>query len=430
MIKKRCLSASLAKVVNILSQLGVTALLSRGLSGEAFGMCAIFAHIMLMVGLFDGGIGGGGLRNTLTTHQLKDHQKKLFLSSFYFIGVIYLLLALIYALFIQHYLHYCFVLQDIHLSNQLKTVGWIFVISIVIKVPFSIYASGFYAFEEDDKKALIDIIESLALVGVLALATIFHQDFLVGFAGYYFTLSVMSCLGFGWFLKKRNWKVEILSWTTIYKSIQPLFKIHRAFWVQNLLSLALFSFSPYLLMKFVNLEKVGEYTLIYRACCLFLGIHFALLNPLWASYNKAFYKENFMWIEKTLKQSVKLTIFLFSIAALGLVCFYQPILFLWSGKKIICHSVVILYAIWMIFYALINCFSIFLNSVNLIQKQSLALFIGALSNLILGIFFSKIWGVEGVILASIISLLPLFFSNVVEILQLKKKVLSEQRSSY
>ncbi|MEI8300710.1 MAG: oligosaccharide flippase family protein, partial [Chlamydiota bacterium] len=414
----------------ILSQLGVTALLSRGLSGEAFGMCAIFAHIMLMVGLFDGGIGGGGLRNTLSTCQLKDDQKKVFLSSFYFIGLIYLLLALIYALFIQHYLHHLFVLQDVHLFNQLKTIGWVFVISIIIKVPFSIYASGFYAFEEDDKKALIDIIESVALVLVLGLATIFHQDFLVGFAGYYLTLSLMSCLGFGWFLKKRNWKLKKFSWTTIYKSIQPLFKIHRAFWIQNLLSLALFSFSPYLLMRFLNLEKVGEYTLIYRACCLFLGIHFSLLNPLWASYTKAFYNKNFMWIEKTLRQSLKLTILLFGLAALGLIFFYQPILFLWSGKQIICHKIVVLYAIWMIFYALINCFSIFLNSVNLIQKQSLALLIGSSSNILLGVFFSKIWSVEGVVLASIISLLPLFFSNLIEILQLKKKVLSEQRSSY
>ena len=255
-MKKRCLSASFAKVINILSQITVTSLLSRGLSGEAFGMCAIFANMVLMIGLFDGGIGGGGLRNALITRPLKEEQKELFFSSFYFIGVIYLTLAVVYGVFIQQHLHRFFILTDAYLLSQLKTVGWIFVLSMVIRAPFSIYASGFYAFEEDDKKAWIDIIESVALVGVLSLATIFHQDFLVGFAGYYFTLSLMSCLGFLWFLKKRQWKSIRVSWKAIYRSIQPLFEIHRAFWVQNILSLMLFSFSPYLLMKFMNLQEI------------------------------------------------------------------------------------------------------------------------------------------------------------------------------
>jgi O-antigen/teichoic acid export membrane protein len=427
-MKNRCLSSTLAKVVNILSQLTITALISRRLSKEAFGLFSVFLHMMFMVGLFDGGIGGGGLRNALITCRSKKEQRELFFSSFYFIGAIYLTLAVIYALFIHKHLHRFVILTEVDLAAQLKMVGCIFVLSIVIKVPFSIYASGFYAFEEDDKKALVDIAESIALVVAWGLTAFFHQNFLVGYGGYYFILSLMSCVGFVWFLKKRNWKSDKISWITIYQRIRPLFKIHRAFWIQNILSLSLFSCSPYLLMRLMNLEKVGEYILIYRGCCLFLGVHFAFLNPLWASYTKTFHQGQFIWVDQTLRQSLKLTAILLSIGALGMFFFYKPILFLWVGKRIDCDNVVILYAIWMVFYALINCFSVFLNAINLVKKQSVALLAGAIGNIFLGSIFSKIWGVEGVILASIIALLPLFFSNIQEVLELHKRVFNEKGS--
>lgn len=422
-ISKNVAFSALSKGVGIVSQLVITAILSRILSKEEFGLWAILGHFIIIISIFDLGIGGGALRNTLAKHNAvkntQDLQKKIYFSSFFLIFVLYTALFFLWFFFSRKHFSALFHIKESQLLQQLEWVAF-FVLAIFAKMPFSIYSSGFSAYQEHFLKGAIEVIEQLALVLMIILMFFLKGGFLVFLVSYYSLYLCMGIFGFLFFLKIRGWKWTKISYKDL-KELKKLIGINSLFWIQNLVSLFLFSLSPFLISFFGNLELGGEYSLIYRFSCLFLGIHFALLNPLWSAYTDAFYKSKFHWIEIQFIKSLKLTVVFLVLSGMVMIFFYKPIIYLWTGKNLNCTPTVVTSFFWMLLYGTINCFSVLLNSINKIQKQVLFLLIGSILNACIGCFFGKSFGMMGVVVAGIIALIPLLCSNVMEVLSIRQK---------
>ena len=416
-MKKRCLYSLAGKLTSHLMQMLLIVLLARVLSKEAFGLWGMFSHMTLLIGMLDGGLGGGGLRNALIEEVSEEKRKQLFFATFYRIGAIYLLFVFLCLWALHPLLQWLLVVQDSELKKMLPLLGFSFAVFMGIKASFSLYISGFYAFQEDKKKAFLDMAEALLPLLFVGGLVFCNCRFLWLYAGYYGVLASVTLAGFFWFIKIRGWKFLKPSWKEGGNLLQPLFSIHRDFWLQNILSLALFTSLPYLLVRVVSLKEVGPHLFLYRGCCFFIGLHFAVLNPLWASYTKALQERKILWMEKTLFLSLIGTLGM----CLGFSCFllflHPHILQIGISRFIKCPEWVVGYTVWMTLYASINCLAIFLNACNRVKRQNLFLFFGTLMQWLLA---RQVQDVSSLLWVSGLALCPLLLSNILEVSLLRR----------
>jgi len=98
-----------------------------------------------------------------------------------------------------------------------------------------------------------------------------------------------------------------------------------------------------------------------------------------------------------------------------MIVWYQPVIFFWTRKIVSCKGVVVALGIWMTLYGVINCFSVLLNAVTAVKRQLVFLSVGACIQLFLGALLGPAYGVVGIVVAAIIALVPLLFSNIIEV---------------
>lgn len=106
--------------------------------------------------------------------------------------------------------------------------------------------------------------------------------------------------------------------------------------------------------KFFNLLTIG-YTII--------------LAPTWSAYTDAYVKDDFQWIEKTFRRTLKIW---------GLICFIGLVMlisarffyFIWIGDHVtVPFSVSVTVLIYILFFNLNNCATYLLNGLNIIRIQ-------------------------------------------------------------
>lgn len=409
-----------AKLLSIVSQYGIVALVSRQLTAEQFGAWSLLIHLIAVASILDLGVGGGGLRNALTKlcalGNKPAEEKTLFFSSFFFMIALSLLFLGVSCLLFHQGFSLLF-----ERNQEIKILFFWLVLFVLIKLPFTLYASGFYAYQEIKLKALLDCVEFLGSFLITFCVAFMHGSLPLFFCSYTLFVLVINIVGFVWFVTRRRWGWGEISPQEIFSAITPLLKTHLLFWLQNMVSLALFSLSPIAIAFLGGFARGGEYFLIYRLYSVMIGIHFALLNPLWSYYASAWHSNQRELISKKCFRSALFTVLILGIAALGVTVFYQPLVHFWTGKSIECLEIVIVSGVWMVLYGVTNCFSILLNALDQIKQQVIFLCLGSCLNVFLGVILGKAFPAIGVVVAAIIALLPLLCSNILEVIRIRYK---------
>ena len=137
-------------------------------------------------------------------------------------------------------------------------------------------------------------------------------------------------------------------------------------------------------------------------------VYVSLITPLLSAYTMAYAKKDKQWIKRTLKKNV----FLFSFFFVGLIVamfIFEDFARIWLRKELAYErgliAMVVLYFILLMFNHIWNTF---LSGAARIKESTIAVSIGTLLNIPVSIFLAANVGLgtTGVIIGSIISLLP------------------------
>lgn len=180
--------------------------------------------------------------------------------------------------------------------------------------------------------------------------------------------------------------------------------------IQKICAFSRNSVNNIFLSAFISLSIVGiynNYYLIFSAVIGFLsiintsmvgGIGNAVQTQSVDENLEIMYKFNclFMWI--------------CTIAAVCLLCLYQPFMELWVGKQLMFNfSTVILFVVYFFVLKMGDIRSIWVDSVGLFWEIRYRAIIEAALNIVLNLFLVKLWGVNGAIIGTLISLFLINF---------------------
>lgn len=165
------------------------------------------------------------------------------------------------------------------------------------------------------------------------------------------------------------------------------------------------SFDSLIISSFFGLIAVGIYSNYFYIYSALYGILLEICNSMGASVGNSIIKKS----EKDNYENMNCFYWLFTwivgVSTVCLGCLYQPFMKIWVGKDLLLSNTnMILFCVYFYLINMNNIRNQYISGLGIWWKLKNSYLIEAIANLLLNIVFGKIFGITGVILATIITI--------------------------
>jgi len=381
---------------------------------EVYGVWVTITAIVGWFGMFDLGL-GNGLRNKLAIALACNDWilARKYVSTTY--AVLTIITVAIYTVFftIEPYLDWKIVLgvpemilTGHTLSLVVKTVMLLFCINLVVKVLGSI----FYSLQSPFVTSFIDLIAKVFSYIALLLLNSGNEMNVLSVT---FIVSATPIIIYVF--------ASIVFFSTKYKAMRPalsdielsrfreLMGLGSSFFFIQLSAVLLYQTNTLVISHLFGPLSVTSYTLANRYIGAVMILFSIVVAPFWSATTEAYEKGDKKWISKSLT-SLKIAWLMLVVMGLAMYMVSSQVFSLWVGDEVAVPKILTLSVFVWVAINMWN--SIYSNLLNGIGKVRLQLIIGVSSaalNVPLAIYLGKLIGIEGVVLANILVLLPSIF---------------------
>ena len=414
-------SRGIAVLIRMPFFLLLTALVARHLSPEEFGLWVVLYSFVELFAVMDLGF-GLTLRNRLAalhsdrSDRLKDHRAQdEFLSIFYaflaFSSLIILIVCVLKPLIPWGAI---FKTADPALAQQAGSAATFVLAVLILNLTFMLSQAGFFAYQETHWVSAFDLLKAISTFVAVWAAISLRGSFSSVVWAFYAVLLFTSVSCLATFLLRRSWKFAKVEWADLVRSLKSATPTSFKFALMQVAGAIIFYTHTYIVSYTAGMSAAGDYGLVQRLFLLLNGIHFFLLTPLWSAYTEAAALGDWQWVRKQMRWSLLYTAIVYGLGV-GLFLAAGPkIILIWTGKSIHQPGLYMVLGAWAIVYGWINCFSVFLNALNCLDRQVQFLVGGAILNLPLAFFLGSKLGSPGVALAGLLVVLPLAVSDTIQ----------------
>lgn len=383
-------------------------LMIKYLGVERYGVWSTLLSIVSWVVLFDIGI-GNGLRNKISESLAQNNKQEAhnYISTAYIIiGAISVMLILIF-LIASAYIPWQKFFNITSISNQdLQNVVNITAIFLFLNFWISLINQVFNGFQKTSLVVFNQFISNtFSLLAVFILYT-FYESSLVKLAFAYGISLVSSSLILSFWFYRRNRELipRIKSFGLNYtKSITSLgFK----FFIIQIAVIVIFTTDKILITQLFGPGYVASYDVVFKLFSVITVAHGILMAPLWSAYSDAYNRNDMEWIEKTIKNQLKIYLLIIALT-IFLIYLAKPIIALWiGGDFVVDNMLIIAMALFILVSTWNNIFAFFVNAANKLDVQIKTSVAAMIVNIPLSIIFVEFFKMEvyGVVLATFIAL--------------------------
>jgi len=186
------------------------------------------------------------------------------------------------------------------------------------------------------------------------------------------------------------------------------------FFVLQLSGMVLFATSNLLISNLFGPNEVAPYQIAYKYFSFIFLIFSVIVTPLWSATTDAYVRKDLDWINKlTIKMLKVLGLFTILIVILVLLSpFVYPV---WTlGKVDISNSLTILLAVYTFIIVVSLYFAHILYGIGKIFVQMIVTLGSAILFIPISLLFARYWGINGIVIALIMSNLPCTITNVIQ----------------
>lgn len=404
-----------ARLLSVLVSLVSVGLLTRQLGRDEFGLWSVIGVFVGFAGSFDFGL-GQGMRNRLAVLAARDEgtgqeQQELFFSVLAFLAGLALIAALLIGS-LSLLVPWAAVLgvRAPALIGPAHAATTAVVVLLLLNLPLTLNLAGFLAYQEAAHRSVFDALQSLALLlGVLLFARTLPIAQFIG--AYYVLFDLAALVALAAFIRRRGWSVVLLPWRVVISNVRAVAGSSLLFWLLGTAAITLFTADPLIAARVAGIGRAGDFSVLQKIVVLLITVHFTVLTPLWSAYTQAGENQDWLWILRSFRRSVMITVLLFSSGGIAAIYLHSPLLKIWTGREINEPSLMISLCVWATVFAWINCFSVLLNSLNNILLQTFVIVICSIIHIFISFTLGRYFGIIGVVWGSILSLLPLALSN-------------------
>jgi O-antigen/teichoic acid export membrane protein len=418
-IKKNIIGSFLVKGVSVIISFLIVPLVLNYVDKVEYGIWLTISSVIHWFGFFNLGL-GNGLRNKLAEAIAMGDLKKgkvLVSTTYAIISIISAGIFLIF-LFSNQFLDYAKIFNaDPHYSDELKKVVIVVLGFFLLRLVLQLLTSIILAFQRSALSSAYELISSILSLVIIYLLTITTKGSLFYLAIVYSTSPALVLLISSLYFFKSRFKDISPSFSYIdFSYAKGLLNLGFLFLINRVNGIILFTTDSMIITQISGPEKVTPYNLTHKYFGIMTMFFEIFTIPLWSAFTDAFAKKEFSWINNVIRKTTR--IWYISIVGLMLMFAVSGFIFkIWVGDKVeFSYSLSLLMAISVAMVTYVNVYSRFLNGVSKIRLSTYYSIGQALLNIPLSIFFAKNlnMGVQGVMLATIICIIPPFISNPIQ----------------
>ncbi|MBZ5855766.1 oligosaccharide flippase family protein [Flavihumibacter profundi] len=403
-VKRNVIISFLIKGISVVVGFVIVPVTIGYINKTQYGMWLTLSSIIGWFSFFDIGL-GNGLRNKLATAiALNDlsNAKRYVSTTYILVGAIALLAALIFY-FVNPFISWNHVLNANEPGLDLgRIVLWLFFL-FCFQFVFQLINVVLTAHQESANVSVILLIGQLAsAIGIFLLS-----KFTVG--SLFYLVLVLTGL---------PPLVQMIASIYLYsgklKLIAPSFKdldlsnakellgLGGYFFVIQLGVIVLYQTSNIIITQLMGPEEVTTFNIAYKLFSVVTILLTIAITPFWSAFTDAYAKNDFEWIQNILKK-IRLFWVIVAIGATFLL-FISPIFYkLWIGDSVhITFSLSFVVFLNVLGNAWVATHCYFLNGVGKIRLQLVMYIFCILVNIPLSIMLGRVWGIQGVVVSSII----------------------------
>ena len=376
---------------------------------------------------FDIGI-GHGLRNKLTEAlSLKDHDKasKIVSTSYFLISFFALTIFLIGVIIIvfsdfQSILNY-----KGSTNSYLQSFILLSLFFTVLNFILSLYKKLYLAIHKSYIIELVNLIfQIIYLVLILSWVYLDFSKSLINLIIIYGVINLIVSVAASIIFFKIKKKIPFSYKNFSLKEAKALFSLGGKFFIINISLLVILSTDNVIISNLLGPSHVTDYSIIQKVFQFLIVVFSIVLSSSWGLYSESIIKKDYKWIRENIR---KMNFLFIGILIIGTLLYYfiEPILNIWIGKDIVLlpRGLVFYNMLYTFIFCFTNIYMFFINAANKINIQMYLYVIGALINIPLSIYLvNKLGTSTGVIIATIICILPLFIVMPIQTKRILKKL--------
>ncbi|UUW09503.1 polysaccharide biosynthesis protein [Flavobacterium plurextorum] len=378
---------------SIALQLVLVSLTVNYIKPDVYGVWLTVSSLVGWIAIFDIGI-GNGLRNKLSESLAKNDFKKarIYVSTTYaIIGIIAIIFIVLYFLvspFVswQNVFNSSFIPEK-ELYRVVTVVSLCFLLKFVTDIINIVAAS----FQMVSISSILLFISNVALTGAVWILTKTTHANLVLLALCLSFFPVVISLVATFYLFKKNFKLVSPSLKAVdFKESKSIMSLGSQFFILQIITLIVFQTDNILIAQLFHPSDVTDFNISYKYFNIVSMFFTILIAPYWTAFTEAFFKNEYVWIEKTINTLIKY--WFYSIIVLIIMIFYAKyIIKLWVGNAVIVSLPLSLsICLYIVVFNWNSIFASFLNGVGKIRIQIICAIVMGIVNIPLSIFFVRV----------------------------------------
>jgi len=401
-----------ARITTVVTMVLTTAIATRVMTKEEFGLWAVILSLMSLWVNFDFGFRYGmGNRLAAMVAQAggatNSNQREFFLSILFFEIEIALAGIIIFLLLVM-FLSVTSILKITQpdLITNINFLIFIILALLFLNNPTTLQGSGFFVYQEVNLACFLTAMQSIILMLVFWITTWF-LSFKWILISYYFMFLLSGIICSILFFKKRGWAFGWIPIRIQVRHVRSLSQRSMEFFVHSIASTIIANVSTILAGSVAGLSLAGDFDLVKKIFSLLITLHLALLAPLAPAYTQSAQLAKWDWVNQKLSFCLKKVWPLIFLGVGGLIYFFHPlILKLWTGRDLSDYLLAGLLALVAVLSGWGNTYSVVLNSLGLVKWQAVASVVMAPLFIFLPLFMGKVWGLTGIASGTLICMIP------------------------
>jgi O-antigen/teichoic acid export membrane protein len=399
-------SSLIVKIVSVSINLITVPLTLNYLGAERYGLWMSISSIMTLMSFADLGLGNGLLNAVSKSKGLNDHDSAIeaVSSTFYILLIISIILLVIFSIiypFIPWYK--LFNVVSVKAKSEAGLTIVILVLSLLINMPLGIIQRIQEGNQEGYMFQLYQIFGSVFSFIALLLCVKLE----IGLPGLVLSYSAGTLIaliinGYVIFTRKYDYLVPRIRNFNFSRS-KLLINAGLVFFILNIFSLLASTSDNIIIAHVIGATKIASFEII-KKIFLFSMLTQFLIQPLWPAFNEAMAKGDMVWVSKTLKKALNLSIGFGALISLPLLIFGKQIICYWVGKEYEPSWLLLVGFYLFVFQANYGgVMSTLLNSSKYINKQIVFIGLASTCSILLKIVLGRLIGIEGIIWGTLIA---------------------------
>ncbi|WP_410006214.1 lipopolysaccharide biosynthesis protein [Aequorivita nionensis] len=410
-ISKHVFWSFLYKSGSIIANFILVPLTIKFLDNENYGVWLTLSSFIAWFTFFDIGL-GHGLRNKFAEARANNdlESAKGYVSTAYFtIGAICVIFVFL-SLLISFNVDWTKIFNTSNaLYGQLELLMPIVFACFGLRLIFTLITSIYTADQHHSMQGKISFIIAVGSLVLIWLLTKTSKSSLFMFGAIFSLFPVLILFILNLYAFSTKFKQFKPKWRNVKREyFKSIFGLGLSFFVIQISVIVMFSTDNFIITQLFSPAEVVPYNIAYKYMGISSMVFTMVLVPYWSSITVAYVKEEFDWIKNAMKNLIKFAII--AVILIVIMVLIAPYIYkIWIGDLV---EVPVVLTVCMATYFAITVlyapFNYFINGIGKIKLHMYSFAIGALINIPLSIFLVKYTtlGVEGVIIATIICILP------------------------